>query len=528
MEEHRNSLQPGYRLHWYVIKKILGQGGFGITYLAEDTNLNQLVAIKEYLPVELAVREGDHSIHPLSGEYGEQFHWGLDRFMSEARTLAQFKHPNIVRVFAVFPENNSAYMVMEYESGRAMHELLKQHKTLGEEELKQIFLPILDGLEQVHQAGFIHRDIKPPNIFIREDGSPVLLDFGSARQSLGEKTRTLTSMVSPGFAPFEQYVSKSDKQGPWTDIYGLAATMYRAVVGRTPAEAMDRSEALLHTQRDIFVGASEIAPAGYSDALLRAIDSGLAFKVEDRPQSINEWREQLSGATPARAAAATFRMTEPGSPETQQSEAATEKITIIADVEEAPPSRQEKKKPWYKKPLKLIAVVFGILLLLAILDDNKKKQQLAETESAADSPAIMLDSTAPSEIESPPAGEPAGNDTAGNSGAANPDSEPETGSGSVAASPQALPSKPADELIEASDRRLLERVKRQLERDPDSKRARQSLRKLTDKYEGRLKQAINDKDFELAEAYVDAMLKHSPQSKKLQDLAKKIRDRKSE
>ncbi|NKB37396.1 MAG: protein kinase [Gammaproteobacteria bacterium] len=154
MPEHRNSLQPGYQLHWYVIKRILGQGGFGITYLAEDTNLDQEVAIKEYLPVDLAVRERDDSIHPVSGEHGEQFSWGLDRFMSEARTLAQFKHPNIVRVLTVFPENNTAYMVMEYEQGKAMHELLKEKKTLPEDELKSIYLPILDGLEKVHETGF--------------------------------------------------------------------------------------------------------------------------------------------------------------------------------------------------------------------------------------------------------------------------------------------------------------------------------------------------------------------------------------
>ena len=209
--------------------------------------------------------------------------------MSEAQTLAKFKHPNIVRVLTVFPENNTAYMVMEYEKGQAMHELLKEKKTLSESELTDILLPILDGLEQVHSAGFIHRDMKPPNIFIRADGSPVLLDFGS----LGEKTRTLTSMVSPGFAPFEQYTSKSDKQGPWTDNYGLAVTLYRSAIGRSPAEVMDRSEALLHTDRDSFVGAAAISPQGYSKAFLTAIDHGLAFKPEQRPQTIAQWRAEL-------------------------------------------------------------------------------------------------------------------------------------------------------------------------------------------------------------------------------------------
>ncbi|MGH8120275.1 MAG: serine/threonine protein kinase, partial [Gammaproteobacteria bacterium] len=186
MEQHKNALKPGFQLHWYHIQEILGQGGFGITYLAHDTNLNQAVAIKEYLPVDLAVREAAVSVHPVTAERDEEYRWGLERFISEAQTLARFRHPHIIRVLTVFKENNTAYMVMEYEQGRPLHEILKEKKTLPEEELKNIILPILDGLEEVHAENFIHRDIKPANIYIREDQTPVLLDFGSARQSLGE------------------------------------------------------------------------------------------------------------------------------------------------------------------------------------------------------------------------------------------------------------------------------------------------------------------------------------------------------
>ncbi|NNE37640.1 MAG: serine/threonine protein kinase, partial [Gammaproteobacteria bacterium] len=211
MTTSRNALSPGHQIHWYVIARILGQGGFGITYLAKDSNLGRDVAIKEYLPSGMAIRETDSSVQPVTGEQGEQYKWGLERFISEAQTLAKFKHPNIVQVYSVFSENNTAYMVMEFEQGQALDSIIKQQKTLPESEIKKILLPLLDGLEQVHAFGFIHRDIKPANIFIRENGSPVLLDFGSARQSLGEHTQTLTAMVSPGFAPFEQYSSKGDK-----------------------------------------------------------------------------------------------------------------------------------------------------------------------------------------------------------------------------------------------------------------------------------------------------------------------------
>ncbi len=290
---HRNSLKPGYQLHWYRIEKILGQGGFGITYLAYDFNLDRKAAIKEYLPIELAVRERDFSVHPVTEDQGEKFRWGLDRFITEARTLAKFKHPNIVHVLNVFEENNTAYMVMEYEQGESLQDILSRRKTLEEAELINILIPVLGGLQKVHEAGFIHRDIKPANIFIREDGSPVLLDFGSARQALSMATQTLTSLVSPGYAPYEQYYSKSDQQGPWSDIYGLGATMYRAVSGMAPMDAVDRSRAILKGDKDNFVSAIEIGKGRYSERFLLAIDHALQFKEEDRPQTISAWKSEF-------------------------------------------------------------------------------------------------------------------------------------------------------------------------------------------------------------------------------------------
>lgn len=290
---HRNAIQPGHRLHWYRIKEILGQGGFGITYLAYDFNLDQDVAVKEYLPMELAVREGDCSVNPLSEDYGEKYHRGLHKFIDEARTLSKFKHPNIVRVRSVFEENNTAYMVMDYEEGETLKDLLARRKSLEESELLNLLIPILGGLEQIHRAGYIHRDIKPANIFVRLDNSPVLLDFGSARHALGEETRTLTSLVSPGYAPFEQYYSKSDAQGPWTDIYGLGATLYRAVSGRAPMDALDRSDSLLKTSRDTFIPASELGNGRYSQRFLKAINHAMAFKAEERPQTIAGWRAEF-------------------------------------------------------------------------------------------------------------------------------------------------------------------------------------------------------------------------------------------
>ncbi|MEM7541854.1 MAG: protein kinase [Pseudomonadota bacterium] len=288
--ELRNALRPGHKLLWFEIQDVLGQGGFGITYRALDTNLAQEVAIKEYLPMELAVREGDFSVYPASQAQDERYQWGLDRFLVEARTLAKFKHPAIVGVMSVFEENNTAYMVMEYQRGKNLQEIVEQRPTLPEKSLSSMVKRLLGGLEVLHAEGFIHRDIKPANLFIREDARPILLDFGSARQALGVETQTLTSVVSPGYAPFEQYYSRSDRQGPWTDIYGLGATLYRCVSGRAPMPAIDRSEAILKAQRDVFVSAKEIGAGKYSESFLNAIDVALAFNESERPQSVNEWR----------------------------------------------------------------------------------------------------------------------------------------------------------------------------------------------------------------------------------------------
>ncbi|MEM6998647.1 MAG: serine/threonine-protein kinase, partial [Pseudomonadota bacterium] len=240
-KRHLNALKTGQKLHWYEIRDILGQGGFGITYLAQDLNLGHEVAIKEYLPVDLSIRTKSGTVSPVSEEHHERYYWGLERFLDEARTLGQFKHPNIVQVRNVFEANNTAYMVMEYELGETFQDILNRRKTISEADLKTIIFPIVDGMKVVHAAGFIHRDIKPANIFLRVDGDPVLLDFGSARTSLEQGNQSLTSIFSRGYAPIEQYNTSDESQGAWTDIYALGATMYRAVSGVPPTDAVDRS-----------------------------------------------------------------------------------------------------------------------------------------------------------------------------------------------------------------------------------------------------------------------------------------------
>ena len=283
-------------MHWYEIRDVLGEGGFGITYLAYDRNLDHEVAIKEYMPADLAGRGTDNSVVPVSPELEQRYRKGLERFIEEARTLGQFKHPNIVRVRNVFEANNTAYMVMDYELGESLQDILNRRKIMDEADINTVIFPILDGMKQVHAHGFIHRDIKPANIFIRVDGEPVLLDFGSARQSLENARTTMTGVFSKGYAPIEQYENIEDQQGPWTDIYALGATLYRLIAGVPPADAFDRSSAIILTSQDPYVPAVQVGQGRYSPGLLQAVDHALQYDHHDRPQTIGEWLADFSGA----------------------------------------------------------------------------------------------------------------------------------------------------------------------------------------------------------------------------------------
>ena len=286
------ALPMGYQIHWYEIRAVVGQGGFGITYLAKDANLDHLVAIKEYLPTNLAVRSGESTVRPASEGRSSVFDWGLERFVREARTLAKFKHPNIVTVYSVFEANGTAYMVMEYERGVNLEQAIDAGLALGEAQLLGIVHPLLDGLALVHAGGFIHRDIKPENVLLRKDGSPVLLDFGSARESLSGDSPTLTTLVTPGYAPFEQYQDerRGAKQGPWTDIYALGATLYRVINGEGPVDALTRVNSVLDKSPDPLEPATQVGAGQYSAQFLEAIDAALRFDGQDRPQDVAAWR----------------------------------------------------------------------------------------------------------------------------------------------------------------------------------------------------------------------------------------------
>ena len=285
-EQHLLALPQGTRIRDFEFDRVLGHGGFGITYLGRNVVLDISVAIKEYLPADLATREQDLSVVPQSSRAASDFHWGLERFLDEARTLARFQHPNIVRVHQYFEAHNTAYIAMDYVEGEDLSAYLTRKGTLSEAELKDILYPLLDALEVIHRADFLHRDIKPGNIVLRKDGSPVLLDFGAARQAIGAKSRSVTSIVTPGYAPIEQYSSRGN-QGPWTDLYALGGVCYRALTGQVPDDATVR------VRNDLLIPVSQRCAGQASGAFLLAIDAALSVDEGDRPQSVEAWREVL-------------------------------------------------------------------------------------------------------------------------------------------------------------------------------------------------------------------------------------------
>ena len=295
------ALPLGTQLGDYRLDAVIGHGGFGITYRAFDGQLAKIVAVKEYLPIEFAVRRGSDVV-PRGTRFAEDFAWGRERFLDEARALARFRHPHIVPVLRFLEANGTAYTVMEFEDGRSVGELLRKPAArLPADDVRRLAEGLLSGLGAVHAQGFLHRDIKPSNVIIRRDGVPILIDFGAARLAIGGRTQTLTSILTPQYAPIEQYAADG-RQGPWSDIYSAAAVLHHAVAGEPPPEAASRVHGdpyrpLAKTQADRF-----------DLPFLAAIDKALAFAPDQRPQTVQEWRTLFGASLPFAHDAPTQRL----------------------------------------------------------------------------------------------------------------------------------------------------------------------------------------------------------------------------
>jgi formylglycine-generating enzyme required for sulfatase activity len=292
------TLAPGTLIDTLRIDRVLGQGAFGVTYLVTDTMLSSSFALKEYLPEGLVTRTDDGHLQAIDEHSGKLFATGLGHFVAEGRTVAGLHHPNVVKVFRCFEANGTAYLLMSYYKGEALHTLLARGGTLSEEEALAVSRPLLGALDYIHRNGVVHQDIKPANIYITEDGDPILLDFGAAGQRLHASASTRRKLGSEGYAAVEQ----SDPDGaigPWTDIYALAATLYRCVSGHLPVAASQRRSALEVKEPDPLEPLERLLPRHDCRQLIPAVARGLRLNPADRPQSIAQWSPAFEDMDPA-------------------------------------------------------------------------------------------------------------------------------------------------------------------------------------------------------------------------------------
>lgn len=294
-------MAPGTLLHdRYIIGKVLGFGGFGVTYIGWDGRLEQKVAIKEYLPSEFSTRmPGETTVTVFNGDKKDQFNDGLDKFVDEAKRLAKFKNePGIVKIFDSFSENETAYIIMEYLDGETLTERLAKEQTIPEDEAVEMLWPVMQSLQVVHNQGILHRDIAPDNIFLTTDGEVKLIDFGASRYATTSHSRSLTVIIKPGYSPEEQYRSRGD-QGPHTDVYALAATLYKMITGKTPPDAMERRASIESKRREILVPPHTIDKSislNRENAILNAMN----VRIEDRTPDVQTFMENLNADPPVR------------------------------------------------------------------------------------------------------------------------------------------------------------------------------------------------------------------------------------
>lgn len=280
-----NALPVGYRFNEFEIKEVIGGGGFGIVYRAWDHQLERTIAIKEFMPASLAVRNDDLTLVLRSERFSKTFHAGLNSFIQEARLLARFNHPNLLHVLRFWVQNDTAYMGTAFYTGTTLSQLHNRRpEMISEAWIRCLLPPLFGAINTIHREGYLHRDISLDNIQIQENGVPVLLDFGSARKAIGNLSDETETMLKPGFAPIEQYSDDNEsEQGTWTDIYALGAVLHTLIIGSPPPVSVVRSI------EDNYKPLVQLKPEGYSLPLLHAIDRALALQPEDRPQTVDQF-----------------------------------------------------------------------------------------------------------------------------------------------------------------------------------------------------------------------------------------------
>jgi serine/threonine protein kinase len=342
-----NCLAIGTRLADFEITGILGEGGFGIVYVAFDHSLQRTVAIKEYMPGALAGRGADHSVMVRSERHKETFRVGLNSFINEARFLAQFDHPSLVKVYRYWEQNQTAYMAMRYYNGRTVKDIVNNSPEIVTHAwCKSIVVQILEALEMLYSMKILHRDVSPDNIIVQENGEAVLLDFGSARQIIGDLTRGLTVILKPGYAPIEQYAGDASlEQGAWTDIYALSAVMYFAITKEPPPTSIAR------IIKDPLVPLSSRGLTMFSVRFLAALDKGLAIQAQERPRTIAAFRELMGIRPPGsvRLAGSSARPAAPAAPTSKSSKTGPKTATVKTAVVKTGGQRNSGPAPSRRK-----------------------------------------------------------------------------------------------------------------------------------------------------------------------------------
>ena len=302
-QDHRKPLAGGDSVDFYRIERPLGSGGFGLTYLARDVYLDRLVVLKEYMPLGLSRRLENRGVGALGPAQENSFREGLSRFLTEARLLGQVDHPNVARVLSAFEFNGSGYMAMGYQSGTTLDTRIRRRRKMSQSKLLKLALGLLDALDAIHATGIIHRDLKPSNVLIASNSRPVLLDFGSATRVCGDGSDAGISTISSGYSPIELYQPERYAQGAWTDIYGVAAILYRIITGVRPAPPSGCRHLAEPATTDsaafqkFTLSAVSAGSGDYSRAFLAAVDHGLAIYPDLRPRSIKHWRRELKASS---------------------------------------------------------------------------------------------------------------------------------------------------------------------------------------------------------------------------------------
>lgn len=290
---YSSTLSPGFSLENLRLERVLGQGAFGITYLVWDTVIDKAFVLKEFFPKSIAIRRHKGRVEPCRPSESERFSNGLKSFVDEGKTIAKFDHVNVVSILRCFEGNGTAYLQMPYYEGHTLDQLLTTGGAFTASELNELLWPILDALGYIHSKGVIHQDIKPANIYVTTDFKPILLDFGAARSVLEIQKSGELGAGSIGYAAPEQFDASLPK-GPWTDVYGLSATLYRIISLGIPPSATDRQRAIAYSHKDSLQPLSTMALKGFDKNMLLAIDRGLAIDIAERPSTIHQYMELIS------------------------------------------------------------------------------------------------------------------------------------------------------------------------------------------------------------------------------------------